>query len=315
MKVEISSIDGSEKGHIELPGQFKEELRPDLIKRAVLAIHSHNKQPYGAQPDAGMRASAKLSRRRRDYKTSYGIGISRVPRKIMSYRGTRFNWVGAFAPNTVGGRRAHPPKATKIWDQKVNKKERRKAIRSALAATVVKELVQKRGHIVDKYPLIVDGIEDISKTKELKKLLVKLGLQEELNRVSSRKIRAGKAKTRGRKYQVKKGPLIVVSKNCPTLKSAKNIPGVEAVIVNELNANLLAPGADYGRLTIYAVDAIKRISDNGLFTDSPKLKIEKETPKKAPTKEDKPKKPAKPKDGPKKPARKVNKKKAELKND
>ena len=37
------------------------------------------------------------------------------------------NWVGAFAPGTVGGRKAHAPNAEKIFDKKINKKENRKA--------------------------------------------------------------------------------------------------------------------------------------------------------------------------------------------
>ena len=37
MQVKIYSIEGKEVGKIELPRQFREEYRPDLIKRAVLA--------------------------------------------------------------------------------------------------------------------------------------------------------------------------------------------------------------------------------------------------------------------------------------
>ncbi len=113
MKIPILNISKEEIGKQEMPVQFEEEIRLDLIKRAVIAIKNNERQAYGADPMAGKRASAKLSRRRHVYKTSYGIGISRVPRKIMSSRGTRMNWVGAFAPGTVGGRKAHPPKAGK----------------------------------------------------------------------------------------------------------------------------------------------------------------------------------------------------------
>ena len=73
-----------------------------------------------------MKQSAKLSKRRRAYRGSYGFGISRTPRKILSKRGRRLGWVGAVAPNTVGGRRTHPPKAEKIWREEINTKERRK---------------------------------------------------------------------------------------------------------------------------------------------------------------------------------------------
>src|SRR3989338_8220343 len=113
--MKILDISGKEKGVAQLPEQFKEAVRPDLIQRAVEHIQGNNRQPYGAKPTAGTRSSAETSKRRRDYKTSYGMGISRVPRKIISKQDTRMNWVGAFMPGTVGGRRAHPPKAARVW--------------------------------------------------------------------------------------------------------------------------------------------------------------------------------------------------------
>ena len=126
-KMELKIIDqnNKDKGSVELPVQFTEQVRPEVVKKVVLAIQNNNRQKYGAFPEAGKRSSAELSKRRRAYRGSYGIGISRVPRKIMSRRGTRMNWVGAVVPGTVGGRKAHPPKAEKNWDQKVNKKENR----------------------------------------------------------------------------------------------------------------------------------------------------------------------------------------------
>ena len=185
MKAKIKSMEGANSGEISLPEQFNEPVREDLIKRAVLAIQNNNRQAYGAKPGAGMRQHGKLSRRRKAYKSSYGIGISRVPRKIMSRRGRRFNWVGAVAPGMVGGRKAHPPKSEKVWEQKINKKERRKAIRSALSASVIKELVEKRGHFVNDYPLIVETkAEDIEKTKDVLAFLKKIGLEKELERYS-----------------------------------------------------------------------------------------------------------------------------------
>jgi large subunit ribosomal protein L4e len=304
MKAKIKSIEGSNSGEIVLPEQFDEPVREDLIKRAVLAIQNNNRQPYGAKFGAGMRQHGKLSRRRKAYKSSYGIGISRVPRKIMSRRGRRFNWVGAVAPGMVGGRRAHPPKAEKKWEQKINKKERRKAIRSALSASVIKEMVEKRGHFVNDYPLIVESkIEDVVKTKDAIAILIKLGLEKELLRCSEKKIRAGKGKSRGRKYRKKKGPLMVVSKDCKLIKAASNISGVDIVEVNYLNAELLAPGTAPGRVTVYSDAAIKRIADEKLFTENPVKTAKKETKKtkeakakKAETKEAKPKKQAKAKD-------------------
>jgi large subunit ribosomal protein L4e len=291
MKAAIKTSAGESNGHIELPSQFDEPVREDLIKRAVLVIQSHKRQAYGTDPEAGKKYSSKISRRRRDYKTAYGIGISRVPRKIMNYRGTRFNWVAATVPYSVGGRQAHPPLVLKNWKKKINDKERRKAIRSAMAASVSKLLVEKRGHIVSEYPLVLeDEVENFKKLKEIYALLLKLGLEKELERSSKTSERSGKAQRRGRTVRQRKGPLIVVSKKCSLENAAKNIPGVDVIRVDSLNAEVLAPGCDFGRLTLYTKGAVEKLSKQKLFTDyvaaSPKEE-EKEV------KEEKPKRVAK----------------------
>ncbi len=274
MKLNVLSLKKAELKKADMPKQFSEPVRQDLIKRAVKAIESHTRQPYGSSPRAGLRHSAFVSKRRHKYKTTYGIGQSRTPRKVMSSRGTRFNWVGAVAPQTVGGRRAHPPKAEKIWEQKLNKKENRKAIRSALSATVVKAIVEERGHKVpDNYPFIIESkIEAISKTKEAIDLLETLGMTPDLERSSVKKIRAGKGKARGRKYKTRIGPLLVVAdEECAAMQSFANIQGVDVEVVHNLNAQLLAPGCMPGRLTIFSETAIARIEKENLFTDAVKL--------------------------------------------
>jgi large subunit ribosomal protein L4e len=267
MKADILSLENEKVGEIKLPKQFEEPIRPDLIKRSVLVIQSNNRQPYGADPEAGKRASVRLSKKRHDYRGSYGHGISRTPRKIMSRRGTRMNWTGAFAPNTVGGRRAHPPKAEKIWGRKINIKERRKAIRSALASAVSKEIVVERGHKVpDNYPLILeDKFEKINKTKEVMAVLEKIGLKDELKRCSVKKVRAGRGTMRGRKYKKKIGPLIVVSDKCALEKAALNIPGADIVEIKNINACLLAPGTHPGRITIFTKSAVEKLEKEKLF--------------------------------------------------
>ncbi len=265
MKLKIKDLENKDKGFVELPEEFLEEVRPDIIKRAVLSIQSSKRQPYGSFEEAGKRPSAKLKRRRRDYKTSYGYGISRVPRKILMRRGTRFTWVGAFAPGTVSGRRAHPPKPEKSLVQKINKKERKKAIRSALSANLNKELIAENYRIPEDYPFVLDSkYESLKKTSEVKKAFEKLGFKEELERIKEKKIRAGKGKLRGRKYKKKKGPLIVVSKECSLEKSAKNL-NLEVVSVEKLNVELLAPGANYGRPTLFTEAAVKKMVDKKLF--------------------------------------------------
>lgn len=278
MKLKILSPTNSEKSSVELPEIFSEPIRFDLIKKAVEVVQANRRQPYGADPRAGKKCSAELSRRRRKYRGSYGHGISRVPRKILSRKGTRLNWVGAFAPGTVGGRRAHAPKASKIWAKLINIKERRKAIRSAIAATILKDLVVDRGHrIPATYPFgISDDFESFNMTKDVNKALLTLGFQDELTRTEEKTFRGGKARLRGRKFRIKVGPLLVVSKECPLLKSADNIAGVEIVKVNNLNAEALAPGCVPGRLTLFTESALKELGEKRLFTNSP-VKAEKES--------------------------------------
>jgi len=268
MKLKIFNKDLNKSGEKELPKQFSEEYRPDLIKRAVNALQSTSRQKYGANPEAGLRHSSKLSKRRRKYRGCYGFGISRVNRKIHSRRGTRMFWVGAFSPQTRGGRRSHPPKAEKIFEQKINKKENRKAIRSAMAATLNKNLVALRGHNVpEEYPFVIDNtFETLNKTNDVKKALISLGFKDELQRSLIKKVRAGLGTLRGRKYRRKKGILIVVGKECPLIKAGSNISGVDIVQAKALSVELLAPGAMPGRVTLWTEKAIEEVSKNKLFT-------------------------------------------------
>jgi len=266
MKVDLYNLQGKTEKKIDLPGQFNEPVRKDLVKKAVLTVQANKRQPYGAKPGAGMRASSKVSRRRRKYRGSYGRGISRVPRKVLNRRGTQFYYVGATAPGTVKGRRAHPPKAEKIWSKKINLIEKRKAIRSALAATTNLDLIQKRGHRTNKLTLVIDSkVENIEKAKEIKKILLALGLEKELKRLQQKKVRAGKGKARGRKYKKKKGPLLVTSKPCNLKKAARNLQGVEVCEIKKINAELLAPGAELGRLTIFTQESLNILKEKSLF--------------------------------------------------
>ncbi len=265
----IFSVDGNTKGEIRLPKQFHEEYRPDLIRRAVLAIQSHKMQPHGTKKGAGNIHSAEVSKRRRAYRTTYGYGQSRTPRKIMNRNGTRFTTMGANVPQTVGGRRAHPPLVEKVISEKINSKERKKAIRSAIAATTIRKIVEKRGHKIAKLknlPVIIeDKIEGIKKSKDIIEILNTLGLEDEIERTKEKKIRAGRGKTRGRKYKKKVGPLFVVSSKCDLTKSAKNIAGADVCNVKDLNAEVLAPGAHPGRLVIWSEKALKVLEDKKLF--------------------------------------------------
>jgi len=274
MKSTILDTNGKKKSEITFPSQFNEEIRRDLIKKVAVATQANKRQKYGATEKAGMKHSATVSRKRRDYRGSYGHGISRVPRKVILRRGTRFVWIGAIVSGMVGGRRAHPAKAEKNWTQKINKKERLKAIRSAMAATLDKDSLKESGFSIFE-PIVIEKLDSINKTKDLLKTLNALNLGKELERSSEKKIRAGKGKSRGRKYQKKKGPLVVVANSDSILKAAKNIPGLEVVSVDKLNITLLAPGAKPGRLTIWSKEALEKLDKEKLYTGK-KVEIKKE---------------------------------------
>lgn len=251
----------------KLPLQFNERVRPDIMKRAVLSIQSKNRQPYGSDPEAGLRHVTRLRKRNNAFRTQKGRGFSRTPKKALNNRGSQFYWVGAEAPNTRGGRRAHAPKAEKEFHEEINNKERRKAIRSGIAATSDSELVQQRHKFDGEVPIIEEGIEEVEKTADLKELLEDLGMTEELERVKKKKVRAGKGKTRGRKYKRRVGPLLVVESDEGVFQAASNLPGVDVVRVENLNAEHLAPGTQPGRLVVWSQDAMNKLEDEELFVD------------------------------------------------
>jgi len=260
MKAQVFSLDLKPVEEIELPGVFNTEIRPDVIKRAVLAAQSAKIQPWGSDVMAGKRTSAET--------WGKGFGTSRIRR----VKGSKYpaSGMGAFAPHAVGGRRAHPPKVEKVLIERINKKERRFAIRSAIAATKDKKLVVSRGHITDNLPefpiIVADEFEGLKKTSEIRVFLKKLGLGKELERISkSKRIRAGIGKIRGRRYKRAVGPLIVLGDDKGVRLGARNFPGISIAKVNELNAELLAPGGVPGRLTIWTSSAIKKLAQ-GLFS-------------------------------------------------
>ena len=260
MKTKILDLNGKEKATIDLPSCFSKEIREDIVAR-VLEIKKR-KQPDSPSPVVGKQhsASGKIRHRRHVWKTHYGQGISRIPRKIMSRRGSRFNWIGAEISSTVGGRRAHPPKILSMVNSKtVNKKEMRIALFSALSATANERYILKKYSSLEKLdkkvPFVISRFEKI-KTKELldglKKILGKTLYNLSLKR---RSVREGRGKSRGRKYKSTAGLLIVLGD-----KEKLKTNSFEVSNVKKLGVNNLAKGG-LGRLTIYTEQAIKDLKD------------------------------------------------------
>lgn len=249
MKANVIDMSGNQAGQVELPAVFGEEYRPDLIKRAVLSAQANRLQPYGPHFYAGMNTSARS--------WGPGHGVSRVPRIVNSRK-------AASVPMARGGRRSHPPKPEADRTEKINTKERRKAIRSAIAATAVPELVSARGHRFSReLPVVAQSaIESLTRTSDLKAFLVAAGLWNDVERAKAgRTIRAGRGKTRGRKYKNRKSLLIVAGQDRGLKKAARNLPGVDFATIEHLNAELLAPGTHPGRLTLWTESSLERLKE------------------------------------------------------
>lgn len=249
-RVHVYSLDGDVVKTVDLPSVFRSDLRTDLIRRAVTAAQANRRQPYGPGRRSGMRHSVRWSGK--------GQGVSRVPR----IRGTM---IGAQAPGTVGGRRAHPPRPEKTWFQKINDQERRMARNAALAALKEASMVTARGHRFKEelsLPVIIeDGIEtlqpDGGATHEGVKILERLGVFPDVERAKEgRHVRAGRGKMRGRRYRQPISLLVVVKDTTTVRRLFGNLPGIEVVSPAALNAERLAPGGDPGRLTVFSEGAL-----------------------------------------------------------
>jgi len=256
MKAKIFNINGKEKKTIELPKYFGSNIREDIVAKVLEA--KKTQQPYSPSPIAGKQHSArgKIIHRRHVWKSGYGRGASRVPRKIFSRKGSQFNWEAAAVPNAKGGMRAHPPKITQfINNSKINKKELKIAFASSIAATASEKYVLKKYSSIEKIdkkvPFVVSSEITKLKTKQiLEKLKIILGNLYEVS-LKKKSIRSGKGKLRGRKYKSTAGMVLVLG-NDEKLKTKL----FEVKKINELNINDLAKGG-LGRLAIYTEKAIK----------------------------------------------------------
>jgi large subunit ribosomal protein L4e len=248
--IPVYSIEGTKVSEVKLPRVFGLPVRIDLIRRAFLSEFTARLQPKGRDPLAGKRTTARSF--------GVGLGIARVPRIPGLGR-------AAFINSAVGGHLAHPPRVEKRIHEEINKKEKRLATASALAATARREFVEKRGHkfSAEYVPIIVeDEVEEaISKTKEAKLLLEKLGVWEDIVRAKERtRIRAGKGKRRGRRYITPRSILFILTNhNSPFAKAVAGFPGVDIAEPKTVNVLQLAPGGVPGRLTVITLSALKAL--------------------------------------------------------
>ncbi len=253
MKAALLDIQGKKKADIQLPAFFDMPIREDLVMKYVEAMRVG--QPYGLNPKAGRRhvASGIISHKRHDWKGQYGKGISRVPRKIMMRRGMHFTWVGAENSGARGGRRPHGPKPY-FGEKKINKKEAQLAFQSAFAATAQAAYLEQRYASVKKVPmalpLIVDSL-DKKKTKELLAFITTVTGSLAPIAIREARVRAGKGKSRGRKYKVNAGLLLVTGKDEDIKFTGIQVRTVEDVVIADLYP--------LGRLVMYTQKALEEL--------------------------------------------------------
>jgi large subunit ribosomal protein L4e len=135
---------------------------------------------------------------------SWGTGraVARIPR--VGGSGTSRSGQGAFGNMCRKGRMFAPLKTWRRWHRKVNLRQKRHAVASALAATAITPLVEARGHKVHNVPslplIIDDKAEGIEKTKDAYALLKRIGAFDDVQRVAdSIALRPGKGKLRNKR--------------------------------------------------------------------------------------------------------------------
>jgi large subunit ribosomal protein L4e len=265
MKASVYSVGGKQLGEVALPKAFEEPFNPELIKRAVLSIQSKRKQPKGSNCIAGRdnTATARSKRALPHAERTINVGRARLPR-LKNRRHLLFGRV-ASVPQAVGGPKAHPPKSEKKIAEGINKKEKRKALLSAIGASCNSKLVGERHTLAKeiKLPIVVENrFELLEKTKEVMAAFRALRVLDDVESAKKKaRRRSGKGKKRGRKKKQKKSVLVVTSGNARVYRAARNIPGVEVSPVESLNVELLAPGCKAGRLVLWTEGAIKALGE------------------------------------------------------
>ncbi len=272
IKANVYNLNAEKVKQIELPWS-KQAFRPDIIFKAWEVLKLNARHPYGAYPLAGkeVSASSKQKHRRHRWKSLYGRGISRVPRKILLRRGEQFHWVGAFISGTRGGRRAHPPKPERRT-LKINEKEKLKALLNALYACSDINIVKQRySKIKDNeeiakhlanigLPVVITAL-DVDKAKTFKQFLEKIFDKAIDVVLKKKKVRAGKGKMRGRRYKTTAGMLLVIaSSEEEKAKKIRNLP-IEIVKAKLLSIKHLAPGGHAGRIVMFTEKAINELAE------------------------------------------------------
>jgi large subunit ribosomal protein L4e len=151
----------------------------------------------------------------------------------------------------------------------VNKKEKLLALCSAIAATANADLIRKRGHLLNnsiQLPIVVSNeIESVTKSKDLEKIIIKLGFEDDLKRTYARRIKSVHKNSTNRRSAL--SVLIIVSNDANIGRLNNSLPGIAVKKVKSVSVLDLAPGSKPARLTIFSENAIKEL-DTLKFTSS-----------------------------------------------
>jgi large subunit ribosomal protein L4e len=251
--INILEMDGTNKSTVTLPVVFQTPYRPDVIQKVYNHLNSYTFQRQGRYPAAGQMVSAESR--------NTGLGIARIARA----RGEGFPRAGQAAgvASVRHGRLAHPPVSWKNIYKKVNKKEKLLALCSAIAATTNVELIRRRGHKIKdnlQLPIVISNeIESIVKSKDLEKVLLKLGLEDDLKRTFIRRNKSVHKNDTNRRSAL--SVLIIVGNDEKIGRLNNSLPGITVKSVKFVSVLDLAPGSKPVRLTIYSENAIKELTN------------------------------------------------------
>jgi len=239
---------------VALPAVFSAPIRHDVIHDVHTLMAKNCRQPYAVNSDAGMQTPAQ----------SWGTGraVSRIPR--VPGGGTSRSGQGAFGNMCRGGRMFGQTKIFRRWHRHISVGQRRFAVSSAIAATGVTSLVMARGHRVDEVPelplVVSDSLNAVSKTKEVKAILSRLGVMQDVERsADSKKVHAGVGKSRNRRYTQRRGPLVIYDVSEGLDRGFRNLSGVDLTTIDNLNLMDLAPGGHVGRFCIWTKGAFDKL--------------------------------------------------------
>jgi large subunit ribosomal protein L4e len=252
--ISVFNEQGEVSGQVTLPAVFKAPIRPDVVHFVHSNMAKNSRQPYAVHKHAGHQTSAE----------SWGTGraVSRIPR--VRGGGTHRSGQAAFGNMCRGGRMFAPTKTWRKWHHRINQKQRRFAICSALAASSIPSLLMARGHKIEQVPEVpvvcTNAIESLTKTKAAVALLKQLNAYDDVEKCqNSKQIRAGKGKMRNRRYVMRRGPLVIYNEDHGIKQAFRNLPGVELISVDRLNLLKLSPGSHLGRFCIWSEGAFQKL--------------------------------------------------------